>query len=168
MSLLDVFHANDELICKLYPTVTSSSSQDELLHAAELIQTFILANNFDGNERLKKWFQAKVLKPVIEVLLNVNELLMQENPLNLLYVTHSTHDFQMTQALLALGYFHEWHSAQPVSFNSSLRFEVLTKERFAGDEEEPAVWLRIKFNEEVLAFCDNEELCKLSYFIEKL
>lgn len=63
---------------------------------------------------------------MVEVLSNVFNLMHNENPLNLVYVTHCSHDAEIAWALNALHYYEgDWQTAEPIPFNSSLRFEVV-------------------------------------------
>ena len=85
--------------------------------------------------------------------------------MNLVYVTHATHDFQLTHALDSLNYFPEhgpWDKIEPLSFNTSLRFEVLAKDKYAGDDSEVEMRIRVKLDDNLIA----ERT--LTEFIEKL
>ena len=135
MNLVGVFHANDKIITQRHLEENKQAKElHEVLWAANRIQTFILLNNFDGDHDAKLHFQSLILQPVIETLSNVFNLLKEDNPINLVYITHCSHDIQIIQALSFLNYFPEiWDQTSPVFFNSSLRFEVMSKVRFAED-----------------------------------
>jgi hypothetical protein len=96
MSLYDIFHTNDKIVAKLHAR-RSETSDRAALRAAQLIQTFILAHNFEHSDpkvaNLERYYQGRILQPILEVLGNVFTLLHDENPLNLVYVTHCSHDF---------------------------------------------------------------------------
>lgn len=98
MSLYELFHAVDHLIADLHPWQKIDETLKPIVHAAGQIQTFILAHNFcthdlDKGTVIERYYGGLVTQPIVEVLGNVFEMLREENPINLVYVTHVTHDF---------------------------------------------------------------------------
>jgi hypothetical protein len=117
MTLWQFFKANDKVIADLYKHLASDGEdlqfttrleKLELLNAAMLLQTFTLAHNLTplspNQESSRQSLEQKVYTsylfgPILEVLQNVFNFLKEENPLNLAYVTHCSHDFQLSQML---------------------------------------------------------------------
>lgn len=69
----------------------------------------------------------------MEVLGNVLDLLVEDNPIDLVYVTQVTHDQEMVHLLSSFSL--DLQALDPVRFNSSIRFEVILIKLAAEDEK---------------------------------
>ncbi|CDW71688.1 acid phosphatase [Stylonychia lemnae] len=158
-NLRDFFDISDQIICEHSPV----SPQN--IFEYRMIVTYILANNFkSSHDHFKSLYQYRIMKPLIDVLVNAKTLQKARRPLILKYIVHGLHDINLAQILDFLDYFNQlgWQKIQPLDFASSIRFELLQ-----NNKEDDQFKIRVIYDDQIIDLYQKGELVDFEVFLKK-
>eukprot|EP00347_Sterkiella_histriomuscorum_P008199 403346001 len=139
------------------------------------ILTYILANNFEHvTTYFKQLYHLRLMKPLVQVIKNAQELQKAKRPIILKYLVHGLHDFNLAQILEFLNYYElkGWNNINPINFGSNIRFELLqkadTQDIRSSQIKDNDFKIRIVYDDDVLHLSneDSENLLDFDKFIQ--